>query len=151
VQRERSKPAPPEDRREQKSLPFEPVEHALDGADMPCAACGKNVCEWAGQHEETEEIDVVERCFVLKRHIRKKYRCQCGAAPVTADGPVRMPGGACIRWTSRSMQGVNCDMGLPRFGDMTFIWTEQGWVYLALLIDLCIVGTMPLQSRRSAA
>lgn len=28
-------------------------------------------------------------------------------------------------------------------GDVTFIWTEQGWVYLALLIDLCtrsIVG-----------
>jgi putative transposase len=28
-------------------------------------------------------------------------------------------------------------------GDITFIWTEQGWVYLALLIDLCtraIVG-----------
>jgi putative transposase len=28
-------------------------------------------------------------------------------------------------------------------GDITFVWTEQGWVYLALLIDLCtrsIVG-----------
>jgi putative transposase len=28
-------------------------------------------------------------------------------------------------------------------GDITFIWTEQGWVYLALLVDLCtrsIVG-----------
>ena len=90
---ERAKPAPPEGRREQKNLPIEPIEHALDDADMPCAACGKALCEWAGQEDETEEIDVVERCFVLKRHIRKKYRCQCGAAPVTADGPVRMPGG----------------------------------------------------------
>jgi transposase len=90
---ERSKPAPPDGRREQRNLPIEPVEHLLDDADKACVMCGNALCEWAGQEEETEEIDVVERRFVLKRHIRKKYRCQCGAAPLTADGPVRMPGG----------------------------------------------------------
>lgn len=90
---ERSKPEAPTSRREQKTLPIEPVEHSLDAADMPCAACGNALCEWSGQEETTEEIDVVERQFVIKRHIRKKYRCACGAAPVLADGPLRMPGG----------------------------------------------------------
>lgn|GEM_PF-7011080 len=39
------------------------------------------------------EIDVVQRSFVLKKHVRRKYRCECGAAPVTSEGPLRMPGG----------------------------------------------------------
>lgn len=88
-----SKPAPPEGRREQKQLPIEVITHALDEADLTCCECGKALCEWAGQTEDTEEIDVIERRFVLKKHVRKKYRCACGAAPVTAEGPLRMPGG----------------------------------------------------------
>lgn len=44
--------------------------------------------------EETEEIDVVAREFVLNKHVRKKYRCRCGACVETAPMPRRLvPGG----------------------------------------------------------
>lgn len=89
----REKAKPPDAVREQKQLPIVPVEHALDEADCTCVLCGKALREWAGQSEDSTEIDIVQRSFVLKKHVRKKYRCECGAAPVTADGPLRMPGG----------------------------------------------------------
>jgi transposase len=89
---ERPKSTPPEARREQKALPLEVVEHKLDDADLVCE-CGKTLCEWTEQDEDSEEVDLVQRSFVLKKHLRKKYRCDCGAAPVTAPGPLRMPGG----------------------------------------------------------
>ena len=87
------KAQPPKARREQKSLPIQEVWHKLDEADRPCVDCGKPMCEWKGQSEDTEEIDLVTRAFVLKKHRRQKYRCSCGTAPVTAPGPLRMPGG----------------------------------------------------------
>jgi transposase len=89
----KDKPTPPDGRREQKSLPIEEVVHELDEADQTCCACGNALCEWEGQSEDSEEIDVIVRSFVLKKHRRKKYRCKCGAAPQTAPGPLRMPGG----------------------------------------------------------
>jgi transposase len=84
---------PPEGRREQKQLPIEEVVHELDEADRVCTECGNALCKWQGQSEDSEEIDLVVRSFVLKKHRRMKYRCNCGAAPVTADGPLRLPGG----------------------------------------------------------
>lgn len=87
------KAQPPKARREQKSLPIQEVWHKLDEADRPCADCGKPMCEWKDQSDDTEEIDIVTRAFVLKKHRRQKYRCSCGTAPVTAPGPLRMPGG----------------------------------------------------------
>lgn len=89
----KDKPKPPEGRREQKSLPIEEVVHELDEADRVCCECGNALCEWEGQSEDSEEIDLVVRSFVLKKHRRKKYRCTCGAAPQTAPGPLRLPGG----------------------------------------------------------
>jgi transposase len=90
---ERPKAKAPEGAREQKQLVHETVVHRLDEADITCAQCGNAQCEWEGQDEECPEIDVVQRSFVMKKHVRKKYRCRCGAAPVTAEGPLRMPGG----------------------------------------------------------
>lgn len=92
-QKAKDKATPPGGRREQKSLPIEEVTHKLDEADRVCVECGNALCEWAGQSEDSEEIDIVVRSFVLKRHVRQKYRCKCGAAPVTAPGPLRLPGG----------------------------------------------------------
>lgn len=91
--KDKSKATPPEGRREQKSLPIEEVVHELDEADRVCCECGNALCEWEGKSEDSEEIDLVVRSFVLKKHIRKKYRCECGAAPQTAPGPLRLPGG----------------------------------------------------------
>jgi transposase len=48
----------------------------------------------AGQFEEADEIDVVERSFRIVRHKRQKYRCRCGAGIETALGPDKLvPGG----------------------------------------------------------
>jgi transposase len=37
-----------------------------------------------------EEITVVERQFIVRKHQRKKYRCKHGCAPVTAPGPLKL-------------------------------------------------------------
>jgi transposase len=79
--------------RVQRKLPRLRVEHRMPESQRLCPCCGKPMVEWSGQAEETEEVDVVERRFVLKKHVRQKYRCKCGSAPKTAPGPMRMPGG----------------------------------------------------------
>jgi transposase len=91
-----SKTAPPRQGhgpREQKQLRLVVEEHALDEADRTCRSCG-GALEEMGQAEESEEIDVIAREFVLKKHVRKKYRCRCGACIETAPTPPRLvPGG----------------------------------------------------------
>lgn len=87
-----------EDKRKSKAdkpqveLPIVTKEHELPDDDKACNDCGGELREWDGQFEEFEEVDVVERVFRIVRHRRKKYRCKCGCSPVTAPGPVRIPG-----------------------------------------------------------
>lgn len=77
----------------QPSLPIETVVDDLDDADKICPDCGGELKVWEGQDDETEEIDVVERRFVVKKHVRKKYRCRCGHIEMP-DLPERLvPGG----------------------------------------------------------
>ena len=76
--------------RRQPELRVIPEEHALDEADRACTACGGALEEIAGQTEDSEEIDVIEREFVIRKHLRKKYRCRCGACIETAPGPKRL-------------------------------------------------------------
>ncbi|HVW28873.1 MAG TPA: transposase, partial [Polyangiaceae bacterium] len=45
--------------------------HIADEADKVCSACGGDLREWTGQFEESEEIDIVERRFVIKKHKRQ--------------------------------------------------------------------------------
>lgn len=80
--------------REQKQLRVIEVPHELPESERVCAACNGSLEEMGGQAEESEEIDVLAREFVLKKHIRKKYRCRCGACIETAPLPPRLvPGG----------------------------------------------------------
>jgi hypothetical protein len=72
--------------RTQPSLPLVEVTHTLDAADETCPKCGGHLEAWTGQTEDAEEIDIVERQFVLKRHRRQKYRCGCGECIDTALG-----------------------------------------------------------------
>jgi transposase len=68
--------------------------HVLDEADHVCPSCGGHLEEMAGQTEDAEEVDVLERQFVLVRHKRQKYRCGCGGCVETAPGPEKLiPGG----------------------------------------------------------
>jgi transposase len=87
-------PAPPPRRghgpRIQPELPCVEVVHALDQADQICPQCGGTLTEMPGQTEDSEEIDVVERRFVLVTHRRKKYRCACNGCVDTAPGPLRL-------------------------------------------------------------
>jgi len=65
-------------------------KHSLDEADRTCTSCGGALEEMLGQAEESEEIDVIEREFVIRKHVRKKYRCRCGACIETAPLPKRL-------------------------------------------------------------
>lgn len=74
----------------QPELPVQEVLLPLDEADQVCALCGGALQEWQGQTEDSEEITVVERQFVLRKVQRQKYRCPQGCAPVTAPPPPRL-------------------------------------------------------------
>jgi transposase len=78
----------------QQALPVEEVVHELDEADKQCPQCGGALQLMQGQYEQSEEVEVVERRFVLKRHKRLKYRCGCGGCVETAPAPLKLvPGG----------------------------------------------------------
>jgi len=80
--------------RAQLTLPTLEVVHTLDEPDKQCPKCGGALAEMQGCYEEAEEVDVVERRFVLRRHKRQKYRCGCGGCVETALGPPKLqPGG----------------------------------------------------------
>ena len=80
--------------RVQPELPITERVHVLDEADHVCPSCGGRLEEMAGQSEDADEVDVLERQFVLVRHKRQKYRCSCGSCVETAPGPEKLiPGG----------------------------------------------------------
>ena len=64
--------------------------HALDAADRTCPQCGGTLQAMKGQTEDSEEITVVERQFVIVKHQRQKYRCACNGCVDTAPGPLRL-------------------------------------------------------------
>ncbi len=79
---------------QQLNLGIKESKHELDEADQVCELCGGQLKEWQGQTEDSQEITSVKRQYVIVKHKRKKYRCSCGAAPVTAPGPLKLiPGG----------------------------------------------------------
>ncbi len=53
----------------------------VDDADRVCTSCGGDLKEWKGAEDEVEQIDVVERQWVVKKTKLKKYRCACGGSP----------------------------------------------------------------------
>ena len=74
----------------QPALPVIDMVHELAASDRTCSACGGVLREMAGQTEDSEEITVVERRFVMLHQIRKKYRCTCNGCVETAPGPLRL-------------------------------------------------------------
>jgi len=99
----RPSPAPPKTEKKKqtghgprKQTSLERVEeiHRLDEPDKACPKCGGELKEWAGQFEESEEIDIIPRRYVIRHHKRQKYRCACQACVETALGvPKLIPGG----------------------------------------------------------
>jgi len=75
---------------EQPELPHVEELHELDETERVCDLCGGLLGEWEGQEVESEEVTVVRRTFVLKKHKQKKYRCQCGGCIKVAPKPPRL-------------------------------------------------------------
>lgn len=78
----------------QPELPQMQTRHTLEATERTCPLCQETMAEWSGQSEDSEEISVLERRFVLVTHKRQKYRCRCNAAILTAPAPQKLiPGG----------------------------------------------------------
>jgi transposase len=77
----------------QQSLDHVERVHELDDADKTCTACGGELSEWDGQSEDSDEVDHIERRYVIVKHKRKKYRCGCGGCIETAPGPLKLMAG----------------------------------------------------------
>lgn len=78
----------------QPALPIVEQVHELPETERGCAVCGGTLKPMGEQAEESEEITVVQRRFVVVKHRREKYRCTCNANVVTAPAPPRLiPGG----------------------------------------------------------
>ncbi|MGV8041445.1 MAG: hypothetical protein AB2L07_15765 [Thermoanaerobaculaceae bacterium] len=80
----------------QPRLPHLEARVELPETERGCPACGGQLAEMVGQSEDTEEITVVERQYVLRTMQRQKYRCRCNGAVVTAPAPAEprlIPGG----------------------------------------------------------
>jgi transposase len=80
----------------QPRLPHLETRVELPAAERGCPACGGQLAAMAGQTEDSEEITVVERQYVLRTIQRQKYRCRCNGAVVTAPAPSEpklIPGG----------------------------------------------------------
>ena len=91
---EKKKPQKGHGPTEQTKLPEVLTPHDLDEADKICTLCGGGLEEWVGQFEDSEEIDLIERQFVIRKHQQKKYRCACGGCIETAPGPQKLFPGA---------------------------------------------------------
>src|SRR5262249_49259861 len=69
-------------------------DHDLDASERTCSVCNGTLEEMGDEAEVMEEIDVLAREFVRRKHVRKKYRCRCGGCVKTAPMPARLiPGG----------------------------------------------------------
>ncbi len=76
--------------RQQPTLPKMETRYELPDAEKECDVCGKQMEPMGEQSEDSDEITVVERKFVLVTHKRQKYRCRCNSAVKTAEGPLKL-------------------------------------------------------------
>ena len=81
-------------RREQPELEVVEQLHVENVEDETCDLCGGHLEASEGFFEESEEIDIIERRFVIKKHCRQKYKCECGSCIKTASGPLKLFDGA---------------------------------------------------------
>ena len=83
---ENDPPPEPDEKSPDLSLEEETEEHVLDDENK-CPKCGgEEGFARINSHEESGEIEVVERRYIFKRHRRQKYHCKCCKSIVTAPG-----------------------------------------------------------------
>ena len=80
--------------REQPELALREVVHELATVEKACPACGGDIVPMGEQFEESQEVTLIRRSYEILKHRRRKYRCSCNGAVVTAPAPPRLvPGG----------------------------------------------------------
>ncbi|NJO55775.1 MAG: IS66 family transposase [Rhodospirillales bacterium] len=78
----------------QPALPVVTQKVELSKEAAVCTSCGGQLEPMGEQFEESEEIHVLERQYVLRVLQRQKYRCRCNGCVATAPAPPRViPGG----------------------------------------------------------
>jgi transposase len=75
------------------NLEEEAIEYDLD--ESKCPSCGGDKLSLMNNcFEESSEIEVIERKYIIKRHKRKKYSCKCCNKIITPPGGIKLtPGG----------------------------------------------------------
>jgi transposase len=76
--------------RAQAALPVIECTHELGEGERTCRQCGGQLEPFGDEVEQSEEITVIHRSFALVRHRRRKYRCRCQSAVVTAPAPPKI-------------------------------------------------------------
>src|SRR5690606_18816749 len=98
-------------RREQPELETVEQVHLANVEAETCELCGGHLEASEGFFEESEEIDIIERRFVLKKHRRQKYKCECGSCIRTAKGPLKLFDGA------RYSVGFDVHVAMAKYAD----------------------------------
>src|SRR5690606_10002818 len=93
------------------ALPTREVRHELPLEQRACPTCAGTMAPMGDQSEDAEEIDLVERRYVVVTHRRQKYRCRCNAAVVTAPGPRKLVSGG------RYSVDVAVDVAVAKYAD----------------------------------
>lgn len=76
--------------KEQPALARVEELHELPPSEQICCVCNGCLEAMGQQTEDSEEITVVKRQFVLKVVKRQKYRCRCNASVQTAPAPPKL-------------------------------------------------------------
>ncbi len=97
--------------RPQPALPTREVRHELPLEQRACPSCDGTVTPMGDQTEDAEEIDLIERRYVVVTHRRQKYRCRCNAAVVTAPAPRKLVAGG------RYSVDVAVDVAVAKYAD----------------------------------
>jgi transposase len=79
---------------EKISLETNDKNYSLNDFQCPCGDPNCLLEEQKGMFEESQEIDVVERRYIINRHLRHKYKGGKCHRLVTAPGPVKLVPGA---------------------------------------------------------
>jgi transposase len=116
--------------REQKELEVVEQLHTANFEDACCDLCGGSLKASEGFVEESEEVDVIERRFVIKKHNRQKYKCECGSCIKTAPGPQKLLN------AGRYSVGFAVHVAMAKYGDhMPLERQARGMKRDGLLID----------------
>lgn len=83
---------PPIEVKDQKLPVVSEIEVEHNEVDCSCCDCPR-LEKIEGQFEESEEIDLIEKAAVKKKHKRQKYRCKSCESIVTSIGPAKVKKG----------------------------------------------------------